>query len=119
MTDREKLAAIVRIIDGKKAKNIAALDVEEKTIIAAYFVICTAANAPQMKAIADEAAEQMAALGCDAPRIEGKSESGWILADFGGIILHIFTSRAREFYDLERLWTEAPRVDISEFISAD
>ncbi len=119
MNDREKLASLVKILDAKKAGDISVIRVEESTIIASYFIICTAGSLTQLKALADEADEKMSELGEPPRKIEGKNESGWILCDFGGVILHIFTAQNREFYDLERLWSEAERVDISEFLTKD
>lgn len=119
MNDKEKMAELVKILDAKKAGNISAIYIEEKTIIASYFVICTAGSLTQLKALADEVEEKMAEKGEPALKIEGRGDSGWLLVDFGGVVLHIFTSQTREFYDLERLWNDAPSVDISELLTED
>lgn len=119
MNDREKMTELVKILDAKKAGDISVIEVEEKTIIAAYFVICTAGSMTQLRALADEVQEKMAEKGELPLRVEGKNESGWLLADFGGVILHIFTAQTREFYDLERLWTDAPAVDINGLLTED
>lgn len=119
MNDREKMTELVKILDAKKAGNISVIEVEEKTIIASYFVICTAGSLTQLKSLADEVQERMAEKGEFPLKVEGKNESGWLLADFGGVILHIFTAQMREFYDLERLWNDAPTVDISGLITED
>ncbi len=119
MNNEEKMAAAVKILDAKKAGRLSVIKVEDKTIIASYFVICTATSPAQQRALADELEIKMAALGEDLLRVEGKNESGWLLMDFGGIIVHIFTAQQREFYDLERLWNDAPEVDISGLLTED
>ncbi|MGN1097976.1 MAG: ribosome silencing factor [Clostridia bacterium] len=117
MNDREKMTELVKILDAKKAVRIAAIDVESSTIIASYFVIASGGSLTQVNALADEAQEKMAEKGVPAVKVEGKNGGGWILIDFGGVILHLFTSQMREFYDLERLWTDAPTVDISGLLT--
>lgn len=117
MNEKDKMTELVKILDAKKAADICALRVEDKTIIAEYFVICTAGSLTQLRALADEVQDKMAEKGEYPLKIEGKNESGWILVDFGGVILHIFTAKMREFYDLERLWSEAPAVDIGGLLT--
>ena len=116
MNDKEKMTELVRILDAKKARDIAVIDVEDGTIIAAYFVIATGGSLTQLNALSDEAQDVMAEKGAPAVKVEGRG-GGWILIDFGGVILHLFTAQTREFYDLERLWSEAPAVDISNLLT--
>ena len=117
MNDKEKMIELVKALDAKKARDIAVIDVEAGTIIAAYFVIATGGSLTQLNALSDEAQDVMAKKGSPAVKVEGRGDGGWILVDFGGVILHLFTSQTREFYDLERLWNEAPIVDISELLT--
>ena len=119
MTDKEKMNELVKILDAKKAGKISAMFVEEKTIIASYFVMCTAGSVTQLRALADEVEEKMSEKGEPPRKIEGKNESGWLLVDFGGVILHIFTAQMREFYDLERLWNDAAQIDISDLLTKE
>lgn len=119
MTDNEKMTNLVKILDAKKAGRITAINVGENTIIATYFVICTAGSSSQLNALADEAQSKMAELGAETVKAEGKSEGGWVLVDFGGVILHIFSAQMREFYDLERLWLDAETVDIKNLLTED
>ncbi len=119
MNDKEKMTELVKILNAKKAGRIAAVDVESSTIIASYFVIATGSGLTQLNALANEAGEKMALIGAPPVKIEGKNGGGWILMDFGGVILHLFTAQMREFYDLERLWTEAEQVDISSLLTED
>ena len=117
MNDKEKMTELVKIMDAKKARDIAVIDVESGTIIASYFVIATGGSLTQLNALSDEAQDVMAQKGSPAVKVEGRGDGGWILVDFGGVILHLFTAQTREFYDLERLWNEAPKVDISELLT--
>jgi len=86
------------------------LDIRELSVIADYFVICTGNNPRQIQAIASAIGDTMAELGIHSRGREGNADSGWLLLDFGDVIVHIFGPMEREFYRLERLWSEAPTV---------
>lgn len=116
MREKEKVLKLVEVLDGKKAKDIVALKVAELTVITDYFVIATGTGATQVKALAGEAAEKMSQTGCPPLRVEGLNSATWALMDFGGVMLHIFDAKTREFYGLEGLWSDAQRVDISEVV---
>lgn len=97
----------------KKAFDIVALDLREIASFAEIFVIASGANQRQVQAIADEITEQVKKqLNTRPVRVEGYSSAEWILVDYGDFIVHIFSKEAREFYDLERLWRDARRVDL-------
>ncbi len=112
MTQLEKVHKLVEILDMKKATDIIALNLNGATIIADYFVICTARSNPQMHALFEAASEGMLALGCEIDHSEGTRNPDWALIDFGGVILHIFSSQMRDFYGLDNLWADAVKVDI-------
>ena len=112
LKDSQKLAElIVAILDSKKAKDIKLLHVENQTIIADYFVICTGTSAPHLRAISEniqkEAKEKYDLRG----KIDGTPESNWIIVDMGDVMIHIFTPESRMTYQLEDLWGDAGRVD--------
>lgn len=94
----------------KKASDIAMLDIRELSVIADYFVICTGSNPRQIAAIASAIDDKMDEVGAHARSREGNADSGWLLVDYGDVIVHIFGPMEREFYRLERLWSEAPTV---------
>ena len=97
----------------KKAFDIVALDLREIASFAEFFVICTGANQRQVQAICDEIQEQLKKqLKARPIRIEGYSTADWVLMDYGDFIVHAFEKNAREFYDLERLWRDAKKVEI-------
>ena len=78
-----------------------------------YFLICSGSNKPQIKAICDNIDDKMAELGLNPDHIEGYQDAKWILMDYGTIIIHIFDDESREYFNLERLWGDAPAVRFS------
>ena len=101
---------IVDLISDKKGEDILLLDTRPVSIIADYFVIATADNARQMKAIADDLHRQLKKHRILPLGMEGTSESGWVLLDYNGVIVHLFSRAMRDFYHLEELWERAPVV---------
>jgi len=102
----------VRAAESKKASGIKVLDLTGITSFADYFVICTGSNPKQVQAIADEVGSQLKQLGEHPYSLEGYTQAEWILADYGDILVHVFSTQAREYYDLERLWRAAKTVAI-------
>ena len=101
----------------KKGFNLTALDLREVASFTEFFVIASANNQRQVQAICDEIQEQLKKqLKSKAVRIEGYSSAEWVLLDYGDFIVHVFEQKAREFYDLERLWRDARKVEIPENI---
>ena len=99
----------------KKAFNLVALDLREVASFTEFFIIASGANQRQVQAIADEIEEQLKEQLKSKPvRTEGYSTADWVLMDYGDFIVHIFEQKAREFYDLERLWRDARKVDLPE-----
>jgi ribosome-associated protein len=98
----------------KQAEDVILLDLAGLGAFTDYFVVCTGFSSPQLEAICDEIEEQLGRSGVRLLHREGKAGSDWMLLDFGSLIVHIFTERARHFYDLERLWRAARRVKFGE-----
>lgn len=96
----------------KKGFDLVGLDLRDIASFTEYFVIVSGANQRQTQAIADEVEEQLKKGGTRPVRIEGYSSAEWILMDYGDFVVHIFDKDARGFYDLERLWRDAKRVEI-------
>jgi ribosome-associated protein len=101
-----------RIADDKKAEDITILDLRNITTLTDFFVICSVTNNRQARAIAQEIEEKLAKLGLRLDHIEGYPDSNWILMDYTDLVIHIFTKEIREYYDLEHLWGDAPRVEL-------
>lgn len=91
-------------MEEKKGENIILIDIEEIAIFAEYFVICSGTSTRMLKTLLDSAMESVKKKYGIIGRIEGESEDGWILADFGDIILHVFSPAQRDYYRLEELW---------------
>jgi ribosome-associated protein len=94
----------------KKASDVLLLDIREVTTVADYFVICSGNNPRQIQTIADTIDEELGKQGAALLHREGTAETGWILLDFGDVIVHIFGPKEREYYRIERLWSEAKTV---------
>jgi ribosome-associated protein len=97
----------------KKALDLTVLDLRGIASFTDFFVITTGTNRRQCQAISDEVVEQLKRSGTRAARVEGFQTAEWILIDYGDFVVHVFDEKARRFYDLERLWREARRIDIS------
>jgi ribosome-associated protein len=117
ITPREMAEIAVKALDSKKAKDITLLETKDITVLADYFIICTAGSTTQIKTLTDEVDKALTEQGEPALRTEGYRNGGWVLVDFGCLIVHIFLQEIREFYDLERLWSDAPQIDISGIIT--
>ncbi len=99
----------------KKAAAITVLDLRGVGAFTEYFVICTGFSTPQVQAICTEVEEQLYKnLGRSAQHREGYRSAEWALLDFGGFVVHVFGEQARRFYDLERLWRSAPKLEIPD-----
>lgn len=96
--------------DDKKAEDIEVLSVQGLTVIADYFVICSANSDKQVRAVARAIDDKLAEKGIDPSRIAGMDDAKWVLMDYADVIVHVFQKREREYYDLERLWSDAEKI---------
>jgi ribosome-associated protein len=101
---------IVDIISDKKGEDILMLDTRPVSFVSDYFVIATAASERQIKAIADDIQKQLKKSRILPLGVEGTADSGWVLLDYGGVIIHLFSPGMRDYYRLEMLWEHAPVV---------
>lgn len=115
-TEEERFHAnLYRLADlvlDKKAQNIKIYNVVGLTLTADVIVLCTATSEPQVKAVFNSAKEGMREIGVPPVYTEGSYQDGWLLIDFGDILFHVFREEAREFYDLDGLWADAPEIVI-------
>ncbi len=102
--------AAVDIASDKKASDVLLLDIRDISTIADFFVICTGNNARQVQAIGDALNDDLKKQGARLLYREGDADTGWVLLDYGDIIIHVFAPKEREYYRLERLWSEAKTV---------
>ena len=105
-TIKQKALGICEILYNKKAIDIVAIHVADKTIIADWFVICSGRAVQQVKALADELDEKTPELGLTLRRSEGYAEGRWVVLDYADILVHIFYPEERKYYNMERLWDE-------------
>lgn len=104
---------IVKALDDKLARDIEVIKTEEVTIVADYFVIATANSNTHVRALADEIEYQLEQEDIRPDHVEGRA-TGWVLMQYGGVVVHIFLEDSRQYYNLERLWDDAAKVDLSE-----
>ena len=104
----------VEALSDKQGADIRLLKTEELTVLADYFVICTANSTTHVRTLYDEVDKRLSQAGLPPIRREGYRNSNWLLLDFGCLIVHIFQKETREFYNLERLWSDATEIDIGE-----
>jgi len=108
---RQQVARAVKAIESKKGEDIAILEMDRSSgAFTDYFVVCSGTNPRQIQAIADEIQKQLAEVGQRPNSVEGYNQAEWVLLDYVDFVLHIFSERARKFYDLERLWKSAQRL---------
>ena len=103
----------ITALDSKKARDITLLRTRDVTILADYFVICTATSTTHLKTLTDEVEKILKDNGEYPLRREGRRNGGWLLLDFACVVVHLFLKDTRDFYSLERLWSDAENIDIS------
>lgn len=105
---RELAEEIHRILYDKKGRNIKVLHVEDKTVIAEYFVLCSGTSSTQVKSLGGEVEYKIGLRGLHPMGVEGRGNGSWVLIDYGAVIVHIFSREAREFYNLDKLYGDFP-----------
>jgi ribosome-associated protein len=103
---KQKVLGVCEILYNKKATDIVAIHVADKTIIADWFIICSGRATQQVKALADEVDHKATELGLTLRRSEGYGEGKWIVLDYADILVHLFFPEERKFFNMERLWDE-------------
>jgi ribosome-associated protein len=96
---------IVNALEEKKGEDILLIDIREIAIFASYFVLCSGTSDRMLKALADSAIEQVKKQHELTGRVEGRTAGGWLLVDFGDVVLHLFSPERRDYYRLEDLWS--------------
>ncbi len=116
MEKSKEMAKIVyHAMDAKQANDIEIIDISAVSVIADYFIVTNGNNQPQVDAIVDNIEYEMLKAGFSTKRVEGsKQTSGWILMDYGEVIVHVFNKDDRAFYNLERIWKDGKTVNVDE-----
>ena len=108
---RQQVALAVKAIEAKKGENVAILEMDRSSgAFTDYFILCSGTNPRQIQAIADDVQKQLSDVGQRPNSVEGYNQAEWVLVDYVDFVLHVFSERARQFYDLERLWKSARRL---------
>src|ERR1700727_3407960 len=108
---RQQVARAVKAIEDKKGEDIAILEMDKNSgAFTDYFIVCSGTNPRQLQAIADDVQKQMEEIGQRPNSVQGYNQAEWVLLDYVDFVLHIFSERARKFYDLERLWKAARKL---------
>lgn len=105
---RKQVLELCNILYNKKAQDIKAVYVEDKTIIASWFIICSGTSITQVKTLSDELEEKAPGVGLTLKRAEGYTQGRWIVQDYGDVLVHIFNPEERQYYNMERLWIDDP-----------
>ncbi|MBQ9967914.1 MAG: ribosome silencing factor [Oscillospiraceae bacterium] len=116
-TPKEVAAIAAKALDDRKGVDIALLEIAEVTTLADHFLICTGTSSTHVKALCDSVEEALDNAGEPALRREGHRGGTWVLLDYGCLVVHVFTEETRSFYDLERLWGDAKKVDLETVIN--
>ena len=119
ISQEEKLKTIVKALDSKRAEDIQVIGIGDLTIVADYFVIANGTSTTQTKALAEEVEFKLDELGIIPARTEGYQGSSWIVLDYGDIVVHVFYKETRNYYNLERLWSDGKQIDISGFLTKE
>ena len=118
MTPKEMAIIAAKALDEKKGKEISAIEITDLTTIADYFVIASGTSNTQINALCgavEKALHEQA--GEDPLRREGYRDGTWVLLDYGCLVVHVFTEETRQFYDLERLWSDAKKIDLDTILN--
>jgi ribosome-associated protein len=113
MTPKELAMTAVRALDEKKGQEIAAIEITDLTTLADYFVIATGTSNTQINALCGAVEKKLDEEGEHVLRREGYRNGTWVLLDYGSVVVHVFSREAREFYALERLWSDGKPMDLS------
>src|SRR6266481_7469405 len=115
---RQQVAQAVRAVENKKGEDVSILEMDKNAgAFTDYFVVCTGTNPRQIQAIADEIEHSLEQDGSRPTSREGYGQAEWVLLDYVDFVVHIFSEKARKFYDLERLWKSAKRIEPSDLVT--
>ncbi len=118
MESKDLARLIIGSLNNHKASNIKIIGIRDLTIIADYFVIAEGSSSTQVKALADYVETELGDQGVKPSRVEGYPSANWVLIDYGSVIVHVFYSETRQFYDLERLWKDGQQLELTDFIDS-
>ena len=114
---RDQVAQAIAACESKKAENVSVMQLDKAaSAFTDFFVICSGSNPRQIQAISDEVEQRLSQAGLRPTHVEGYRQAEWVLLDYVDFVVHVFSEKARNFYDLERLWKSATRLHPSELV---
>ena len=119
LTSKEAAIIAAKALDSKKAVNLMLLEVRSVTALTEYMLLATGTSDTHLRALCDEVEKKMEEAGETVWHREGYRGDTWIVMDFSGVMVHVFTQEQRKFYDLERLWGDAPVIPLEEYLQSD
>ncbi|MBE6641470.1 MAG: ribosome silencing factor [Ruminococcaceae bacterium] len=119
LSPREIAEIAVKALDSKRAKDIKLLYVEKQTVLADYYVLATGNSNTQINALSGEVEHKLTEAGVAVSHIEGYGNGTWVLMDYGTVAVHIFSREARDFYNLDKLWSDSEQIDITPIVTAE
>lgn len=114
MTNKELAIMAGKVLSNKKGEDVLIIDIQGKASFADYFVLCSGTSLRQISTLVDEVEDAFAKEGLNVKSVEGKQNSGWILMDFGDIIVNLFTVEMREKYNIEKIWADCEFIPVEE-----
>ena len=117
LTPKNVAAIAAKALDDKKGVDIRLLEIAGVTTLADHFLICTGTSNTHVKALCDSVEKALDEVGEPALRREGHRSGTWVLLDYGCLVVHVFTEETRQFYDLERLWSDAKKIDLETILN--
>lgn len=115
MESKEILKIASNALNEKKAKEMFAVKISELTVLTEYFLICSATSSTHVRALADEVEQKLSEAGVQPHHIEGRA-TGWIILDYNSVIVHVFSRDQREFYGLDKMWSDGEIVNLNEIL---
>ncbi len=116
METKEILKIAANALNDKKALNIKAIKIGDLTVLCDYFLLATATSSTHVRSLSEEVEFKLSETGVEPLRVEGKS-TGWILLDYGSVIVHVFTRESREFYGLDQMWADGEETELENMLS--
>ena len=117
MIEEEIIKIAANALNEKKGKELLAVKVADLTVLSEYFLICTANSSTQVRALCDEVEDKLEEAGITPHHIEGRT-TGWVCLDYGSVIIHVFTRTEREFYGLDKMWSDGEPVDLNDILKS-
>ena len=114
LKSKEMVKLAVQALEDKKGEDIKVIDITGVSVLADYFIIASGTNKNQVQALVDNVDETLGRAGYEAKQMEGYTTANWVLLDYNDIIVHVFDSENRLFYDLERIWRDGKTISLDE-----